>query len=453
MREELNKFREEEIIQSVLDTVNDGVTVIDRDLKVVYHNESIRKKFGDITGRYCYEAYRKREEPCVNCQILDVLKDGKQRKVLYDTTTPSGDIRWMECSSGALIDKGNEIIGAVEIVRDVTDQMRLTKECATLKREMQRAACFENIITQSKKMKTIFNLVEKIAPARSTVLITGESGTGKELIARAIHNNSDREQKPFVSVNCAAIPENLLESELFGHVKGAFTGAVKNHTGLIAAAEGGTLFLDEIGEIPLKLQGKLLRFLQEGTCRRVGDTAQVKFNVRVVCATNRDLEEAVRDNLFREDLFFRLNVIPVFLPPLRERREDIPLLANHFLQKLCDTHNKKISGIESTALKKLMDYSWPGNIRELENCIEYSLHLADGDANIGVSHLPARILSKEENSDNFKISTIEDYIKKSILKLQKEYNEEQIAETLGISRKNLWEKRKKWDITKPFSGK
>ncbi|MEE9500720.1 MAG: sigma 54-interacting transcriptional regulator, partial [Candidatus Aminicenantaceae bacterium] len=448
----IGDIQEEILLKSVLDTVSDGVTIIDPDLRVVFHNEAIRKMFGDITGKLCYEAYRGRVEPCVDCAILKVLKDGKQRKILSDTVGPNGQVMWMECVSGPLKDKHGNIIGAVEIVRDETEQMRLSKEYTTIKREMERQARFENIITQSKTMKSIFGLIEKIAPTNSTVLITGESGTGKELIARAIHANSDRKDEPFVSVNCAAIPENLLESELFGHVKGAFTGATRNHPGIICTAHEGTLFLDEVGEIPLTLQSKLLRFLQDGTCRRVGDTQTMKYDVRIVGATNRDLEEAVRDGVFREDLFFRLNVIPIYLPPLRERREDIVPIANHVLHKMCDAHSRQVTGISSKTLKKFLDYPWPGNIREMENVIEYALHLAEDNHTIEDEHLPPKMLNKSAQEwPRTDLVSIEEFIKRSIIALQSEHTEEQIAEILGISRKNLWEKRKRWGLSRPIS--
>ncbi|MEE9119266.1 MAG: sigma-54 dependent transcriptional regulator, partial [Calditrichia bacterium] len=331
------------------------------------------------------------------------------------------------------------------------EQMHLTKECTTLKREMTRQARFENIITQSKMMKQIFGLIEKVAPTDSTVLISGESGTGKELIAHAIHTNSNRKNESFISINCSAIPENLLESELFGHVKGAFTGAFRNHPGIISTAEGGTLLLDEVGEIPLALQAKLLRFLQEGTCRRVGDTQTQQFDVRVLSATNCNLEEAVKDGLFREDLFFRLNVIPIYLPALRERKEDIPLLANHILQQLCDTHKRLITGISSQTLKKLMDYHWPGNVREMQNVLEYAVHIADDNGTITNNHLPPKLQDIQNSVSNKPFISIEEFTKQSILALQNEYKEEEIAEFLGISRKNLWEKRKRWGLNRPIN--
>jgi transcriptional regulator with PAS, ATPase and Fis domain len=315
---------------------------------------------------------------------------------------------------------------------------------------MERQVQFNNIVTQSKKMKAVFRLIERVASTMSSVLITGESGTGKELIARAIVFNSGRKDKPFVTINCGAIPENLLESELFGHVRGAFTGAVKDHRGLIETADGGTLFLDEVGEIPFPVQVKLLRFLQEGECRRVGDTKVRKFDVRIISATNRNLEEAVSDGVFREDLFFRLNVIPIFLPTLRERKEDIPPLASHLLQRLCDAHSRNVTGLSSETLKAFMAYPWPGNVREMENVIEYALHLTDEGHPIRPEQLPQKLFAKTDalwSPHDF--VSIEEYVKQSILVLQINHSEEQIAEVLGISRKNLWEKRKRWGLSRP----
>ena len=285
----------------------------------------------------------------------------------------------------------------------------------------------------------------------SSVLITGESGTGKELIARAIVLNSDRKDKPFVTINCGAIPENLLESELFGHVRGSFTGAIKDHRGLIEEANGGSLFLDEVGEIPLPIQVKLLRFLQEGEIRRIGDTKVRKFDVRIIAATNRNLEEAIRDGIFREDLFFRLNVIPISLPPLRERKEDIPPLATHLLQRLCDAHSRNVTGISSQTLKIFMNYPWPGNVREMENVIEYALHLTDENNSIRPEQLPPKLLANPDATwSPMDFVSIEEYTKQSIIVLQPEHSEEQIAGILGISRKNLWEKRKRWNLTRPL---
>lgn len=279
-------LHKEGLFTAILKTVSDGITVIDKDLKILFQNEAIYQIFGLQIGRFCYNAYRGRNEPCEDCIILEVIKDGKPRKGLRDIQLPGGNILWLEFFSGPYKDPEGNIIGAVEVVRDVTEQVRITKECFTLRRKMERQAKFENIITQSKQMKTIFRLIEQVASTNSTVLITGESVTGKD--------------KPYVTLNCGAIPENLLESELFGHVKGAFTGAVRDHAGLIETAAGGTLFLDEVGEIPLSLQVKLLRFFQEGESRRVGDTVTRKFDVRIISATNRNLEDGVKNGSFRE---------------------------------------------------------------------------------------------------------------------------------------------------------
>jgi two-component system response regulator HydG len=442
-----SKTHDEALFAAVLDTVSDAITVIDHELNVIFQNESVFKRYGSKIGEKCFTAYRGRTEPCENCIILDVIKDGKPRRALRDITLPDGGILWMEILSGPYRDSAGNIIGAVEVVRDVSEQIRITQECVTLRREMERQAQFGNIVTQCRKMKSIFRLIERVASTMSSVLITGESGTGKELIARAIVFNSDRKEKPFLTLNCGSIPENLFESELFGHVRGSFTGAVKDHKGLIETANGGTLFLDEVTEIPLAVQVKLLRFLQEGESRRVGDTKIQKFDVRIIAATNRNLEEAIRDGVFREDLFFRLNVIPILLPPLRERKEDIPPLAFHLLHRLCDAHSRNVTGIASEVLKAFMVYAWPGNVREMENVIEYALHLTDEAQPITAEQLPPYLSGKKDLSESPRdIVSIEEYTRQSIQILQNDHSEEQIAGILGVSRKSLWEKRKRWEV-------
>jgi two-component system response regulator PilR (NtrC family) len=246
---------------------------------------------------------------------------------------------------------------------------RLRDENQLLRRQLETTQRFELIIGKSPKLCEVLDTVRKIADSQSTVMITGESGTGKELVAKAIHHHSNRRDRPFISVNCGAIPETLIESEFFGHVKGAFTGAVSNRMGLFQAADGGTLFLDEITEVPPPLQVKLLRAIQEREIRRVGEAKDLKVDIRLIAASNRDLETAVQDNVLREDLFYRLNVIPIHLPPLRERREDIPLLVDHFLQKFAPAPGLP-RRLTPEALGVLEQYPWPGNIRELENVIE-----------------------------------------------------------------------------------
>ena len=276
------------------------------------------------------------------------------------------------------------------IVRNALERKRLRDENLYLRRQLETQHRFENIIGKSGVIAEVFDTIRKIADSPSTAMVTGESGTGKELVARAIHFNSFRRDKPFVSVNCGAIPEGLMESELFGHVRGAFTGAVSNKIGLFSAAEAGTLFLDEITEIPALLQVKLLRAIQVREIRRVGDTKDIKTDVRLIAASNRNLEEAVQEGILREDLFYRLNVIPIQLPPLRERREDIPLLVAHFLQKFSKELGKDVRGVTPEAMAVLERYRWPGNIRELENVLERAIVLGAGDM-LGIDALPESV--------------------------------------------------------------
>jgi two-component system response regulator PilR (NtrC family) len=275
-------------------------------------------------------------------------------------------------------------------VREVSENLKWKKEAGYLRRELRRLTGLDNIVGQSPKMRAIFDLIQTIAPQSSRVLITGESGTGKELVARAIHENSPRSSTPFITINCGAFPETLLESELFGYVKGAFTGANENRRGLFQAAHGGTLFLDEIGNMNLAMQVKLYRVLQEGKVRPLGSTEEIDVDVRVIAATNRDLEKAIASGEFREDLFYRLCVIPLHLPSLRERREDIPLLARHFLESFRKSMEKPIEAISPQAMSRLETYDWPGNVRELENTIERAVALESG-AEISTTVLPDRI--------------------------------------------------------------
>jgi len=275
-------------------------------------------------------------------------------------------------------------------LRKAQERERLKLENQSLRRELLGEMAFAEIIARSQKMKGIFRTIAKVADYKSTVLITGESGTGKELVARALHFNGVRAKGPFVAVNCGAIPETLLESELFGFVRGAFTDATRDKKGLFEEANGGTLFLDEVGELTPGLQVKLLRVLQEDEVRRLGDSQPTKIDVRVVAATVRDLTEAMRTGAFREDLFYRLNVLTVALPPLRERREDIALLVAHFIDEFNKKLGAKVKAVTPEAQRVLLEYPWPGNVRELENAIERAMVLAEGET-LGVDDLPERI--------------------------------------------------------------
>jgi len=278
-------------------------------------------------------------------------------------------------------------------VRQVDETLRLKSEAGYLRRELRRLTGQDNIIGHSPKMRAIFEMIQTVAPQSSRVLITGETGTGKELVARAIHENSSRSQQPFITINCGAFPETLLESELFGYTKGAFTGANENRQGLFKAANGGTLLLDEIGNMSLPMQVKLFRVLQEGKVRPLGSNEEIEVDVRVIAATNKDLDKAIADGEFREDLYYRLSVIPIQLPPLRARRDDIPLLARSFLDRFRKSMEKPIEGISPEAMNMLEAYDWPGNVRELENTIERSVALENGKT-VSVAVLPEKISRK-----------------------------------------------------------
>jgi two-component system response regulator PilR (NtrC family) len=293
--------------------------------------------------------------------------------------------------------KGDRLIDELRsAVQIVAENLALKKEASYLRREIRRLTGLDHIIGTSPKMRSLFELIQNVAPQSSRVLITGESGTGKELVARAIHENSARSKNPFVTINCGAFPETLLESELFGYMKGAFTGANENRRGLFQAAHGGTLFMDEIGNMSVTMQVKLYRVLQEGKVRPLGSTEEVDIDVRVIAATNKDLEREIAEERFREDLYYRLSVIPIKLPALRERREDIPLLARAFLDRFASSMGKRIEGIEPEAMRRLEVYDWPGNVRELENTIERAVALETGKR-ISLEGLPEKIAAFYQN--------------------------------------------------------
>ncbi len=274
------------------------------------------------------------------------------------------------------------------VLRAAVEQRQLRQENAELRAQLQSRFKFDNIIGYSAAMRSVFSTLELVAPMHSTILIEGETGTGKELIARTIHHNSPRHDQHFVAFNAAAIPDGLAEAELFGHVKGAFTGAIQTRTGRFELAHRGTLFIDEVSSISPALQAKLLRALQERQLERVGDSRPVKFDIRIIAATNIDLRKMVKEGTFREDLYYRLNVIPVRLPPLRNRGEDLPLLAQHFVRRSCESNGLPAKTMTQECLRVLMAYSWPGNIRQLENAVEHAVAMSGADAEIGVAQLP-----------------------------------------------------------------
>jgi two-component system response regulator PilR (NtrC family) len=343
-------------------------------------------------------------------------------------------------------------------IKKSLERSNLIRENVRLRQAVEERYKFWNLIGKSPKMQRVYELVEKVSQTKANVLITGESGTGKELVAKAVHYNSARKDRPFVTLNCGAIPENLLESELFGHMKGSFTGAIANKRGLLEMAESGTLFMDEIGELPLPLQVKLLRVIQEREFKRVGGTEDIKVDVRIISASNQDLQQKVANGGFREDLFYRLNVIQIKLPPLRERKEDIPLLVNHFVRKYSTETGKAIEGVSSEALALLLGYDFPGNVRELENIIERSITL-ETSSTIAERHIRSylneRMISKsippsleipEEGIDLNKV--VEDLEKAFILKALEHTGgiKKKAAEILGMNFRAMRYKLAKYDL-------
>ena len=348
------------------------------------------------------------------------------------------------------------------VMRKAEERERLVKENRILRRQVVNDYGFQSIITRNQRMQEILQTVLKIADYKTTVLITGESGTGKELIARAIHYTSSRKDGPFVAVNCGAIPENLLESELFGHIKGAFTDASYTKKGLFEEADEGTILLDEIGELPAILQVKLLRVLQEEEVRRVGDTKPVPINVRVIAATVHDLSEEVKANKFRADLFYRVNVLSIHLPPLRERKEDVPILINHFIEKFGPRFNKQVKGVSKEASEVIINYNWSGNVRELENAMERSIALCEGET-IQVSDLPPYLREKADTYPGLFIPQDELSIKKIARQVEEELirralektggNRTQAAKLLEISHRALIYKIKEYGLDKSLFGR
>ncbi|HWP34201.1 MAG TPA: sigma-54 dependent transcriptional regulator [Thermodesulfobacteriota bacterium] len=421
---------------------------------IVDDEESMRHMLSIMLKKEGYEV----ETAANGRQALEVLEQGAFDAVLCDIRMPDMDgvgflaalgrraqeLTVIMMSAFGTIDTAIEAmkLGAYDYVskpfksdeiiltlRKAEERERLRRENARLRSEVQRTYGFDSIVGKSAPMQEVFRTLQKVSGYKSTVLLMGESGTGKELIARAIHYNSPRRDRPFVAVNCGAIPENLLESELFGHLKGAFTDASRTKKGLFEEAHEGTLFLDEIGELPLALQVKLLRVLQEEEIRRVGDVKSIKVDVRVIAATVKDLEKEVKAGRFREDLYYRLNVLPIHVPPLRQRKEDIPALVEHFIKKYNARLDMKVAGVAPEAMALLMEYDWPGNVRELENTIERALVLTDS-AYIQPASLPPAVREFQTKS-RLELLKDEYSIKKSSRILEEELIRKALAKTRG----------------------
>jgi two-component system, NtrC family, response regulator AtoC len=381
--------------------------------------------------------------------LQEVKRVAPETSMLLMTAFGSIDTAVQAIKAGAYdyLTKPFKIDEVIVVVRRAMEERRLRAEVRALREEVSTKYNFSNILGKSKPMLDLFALIKKVAASRSTVLVQGKSGTGKELVAKAIHYNSPRRERLLVTVNCSAIPQELLESELFGHVKGAFTGAIGNKRGLFEEASGGSLFLDEIGELSSELQVKLLRVLQEREIRRVGDTRTLSIDVRLIAATNRDLAQAMKEGIFREDLYYRLNVIPIVLPDLRDRTEDIPLLVEYFLMKYGKEAHPPIESISKEAIRLLLEYDWPGNVRELENVIERAVILGQGPQ-VVPEDLPAPLRTRsirvrhQTGESSMSRPTLEelerDYIATTLAETN--WHRMQAAHILGIDRRTLYRK-------------
>ena len=431
----------------ILDSIADGVFSVDKDWRISSFNRAAEKITGvsrkDAVGQLCKDVLK--ADICErNCCLRATMRTGKpivNRNVYI--IDAEGRKRPISISTALLRDKKGKLLGAVETFRDISVEEDLRKA-------IEKKYSFADIISKNHRILQLFDILPDIAASNSTVLIEGESGTGKELFARAIHDLSSRKNQLFVAVNCSALPDTLLESELFGYKAGAFTDARKDKPGRFRLAENGTLFLDEIGEITPSMQVKLLRVLQEKTYEPLGATQSVEHNVRIIAATNKDLDVLVREGSFREDLYYRINVFKIILPPLRERMEDIPLLIDHFIERFNVLQKKSIQGVSEEAMSALMSYSYPGNIRELANIIERAFILCKTGL-IEKKHLPESLFAMSANNKDSKVSSLRDVEAAYLLNALKQNNwdRQKTARQLGIHKSTLYRKIKSLDIVLP----
>ncbi|MBL7075827.1 sigma 54-interacting transcriptional regulator [candidate division KSB1 bacterium] len=439
--------KEKNRLQAIVESVADGVFTVDPQWRITSFNKAAEEITGfprqDAIGKPCHKIFRSRV--CQEaCPLRRTFESGQSISNLeFEIKSKDEKPVQISVSTALLIDEEGEIIGGVETFRDLSTLKHLRDE-------LKKRYSFANILGKNPKMLKLYDLLGAVAETSSTVLVQGETGTGKDLVARAIHYNSPRRERPFIKVSCVALPEALLESELFGHTKGAFTGADRDKPGRFELAHKGTIFLDEIGDISKPVQLKLLRVLEEGEFERLGGTKTIKVDIRVVAATNRDLQEAVKGGGFREDLFYRLNVVPIHLPPLRERNDDIPLLVEHFIEKFNKKTGKKITSVTPEVMDILVDYPWPGNIRQLENAIEHAfVHCREGV--IRPAHLPEELKAQRRSLvegvalSSSPLAKLEKQILLDVL-TKNNWDRHNAAAELKISRTTLWRKTKKYGI-------
>ena len=438
---------QEDCFEAIFNSVTEGIITVNNDLVVL----NINKASADYIGISRHMAIGKKYSMVFQDRLGDIepiLKMTLQAQTAitnFCSTSYGKDSIQKRFVINTSILKNNKDLnyGLVVVFKDITELSTLRYQVSQQDRFLKSGLLY--IIGKNKKMQEIYRLIENVADSDASTLIYGESGTGKELVARAIHDKSHRAKGPFVKVNCSALPETLLEDELFGHVRGAFTNAIRNKMGRFQLADKGTIFLDEIGDISPAIQVKLLRVLQEGVIERVGDTMPINIDVRVILATNKNLKELINKNRFREDLYYRLKVISITLPPLRERKDDMDLLVKHFIEKYNIKTGKNITSIDKNVLDLFLKYSWKGNIRELENAIEHAFVLCRSNV-IKPSHIPAEINNIEENVS---CSPCEAKDEKTLIEsalIKSGWNKSKAARALGIDRTTLWRKTKEMGI-------
>ncbi|OQY51474.1 MAG: diguanylate cyclase [Desulfobacteraceae bacterium 4572_89] len=457
-------------LKSLLKSIGNGIFILDTQGKIIAWNPAMEKITGysshEIKGQTCkiLKFNQCFDKDCPSgIKDCGILEHGKIEPIECLLSHKKGHVLSVTKNTRVIKNQENKIIGIVESVTDLTEikNARLKMEEAT--RRLGELNRLGGIIAKSQVMQNVFTFIKASAASDATILIQGESGTGKELVAGAIHSIGERRDKPLITINCSALSESLLESELFGHVKGAFTGASKERIGRFEQANGGTIFLDEIGEITPYIQVKLLRVLQQKEIERVGESRSRKIDIRIITATNKDLKSLVDTGFFREDLYYRLKVFPIFLPPLRNRKEDIPLLVNHFIKVNNEKSTNKVTGTAQPVLKTFMEYSWPGNIRELANAIEHAFVLCS-NRQIELNDLPIEIREPDTITWPFEDQDKKPAQKKSNLKkpdqdfppLTKErliallqdhdWNKAEVARRSGLSRASIWKYMKKWNI-------
>lgn len=451
MEDNLNQYW-----KTVVNTIQDGIMIVTPDGQIVSVNEGLVEMTGysreELIGASCVIL------GCSSCELARgipqchwcvMFKQGSLRKQQCALMRKDGTRVPVVKNASVLKDKNGETIGAVETITDISDLVDKEEQLEIFRREISREDSFHGIVGRAATMQQVFDLIDGVAQIDAPVIIYGESGTGKELAAKAIHEAGPRRDKPFIKVNCAALNESLLESELFGHVKGAYTGAHKDRMGRFESAGDGDIFLDEIGDLPASTQVKLLRVLEEKIIERVGDHRPIPVQARIITATNRDLTDLVARNLFRQDLYYRINVIPIRMPALRERREDIPLLASTFFLRTQLKSGKKVHGISPAAMELLVRHSWPGNVRELRSAFEYAFVACKTDM-IEPRDLPAELMSGAV------VCTPADVAARSLDEIKKERlttalreangNQSEAARILGISRTSVWSQMRRYGV-------